>query len=241
MAGRSRTRSRAACVVGLKPDPQSYSPPTQSYTRPTAGNFPRTPASWCDLSPGQRRGISTMTRFNLSIAILACSVATSSIAAPDNVRYRLTQIVPETPTSTVAAADLNDRGQVVGSIQEVSGREHAFAWRAGTLTNLGPMLDPTSPRSRAIANNDRGDILGFFFDAQRRHVRELPAAAGPGDAHRRLARRTDRRCRHQRSSADHRQLVLRGRQLAGLRLGGRQRHAAAAAPRRCDRRCLRAQ
>lgn len=105
-----------------------------------------------------------MTRFNLSIAILACSVVTSSIAAPDNVRYRLTQIVPDTPASTVAAADLNDRGQAVGFVQDASGRDHAFAWRAGTLTNLGPMLDPTSPRSRALANNDRGDILGFFFD-----------------------------------------------------------------------------
>ena len=28
-----------------------------------------------------------------------------------------------------------------------------------------PDADPTTPRSRAIANNDRGDILGFF-DAQ---------------------------------------------------------------------------
>lgn len=105
-----------------------------------------------------------MTRFNLSIAILACSVATSSIAAPDNVRYRLTQIVPDTPASSIGAFDLNDRGQVVGSVQDSSARDHAFAWRDGTLTNLGPLFDPASPRTRATANNDRGDILGFFFD-----------------------------------------------------------------------------
>lgn len=106
-----------------------------------------------------------MTRFNFSIAILGCSIAASALAAPPDPRYRLTQIVPDTPASTALAADLNDRGQVVGFVQDASARDHAFAWRAGKLTNIGPLLDPTSSTTRANANNDRGDILGFFFDA----------------------------------------------------------------------------
>lgn len=107
-----------------------------------------------------------MTRFSLSIAILACSLATDSIAAQPQVHYRLTQIVPEAPTSSILAADLNDRGQVVGFVQDSSGRDHAFAWRDGTLTNLGPLIEPTSTRTRATGNNDRGDIVAFFFFPQ---------------------------------------------------------------------------
>lgn len=106
-----------------------------------------------------------MTRFTFPFAILA-SLATTSLAAHADVRYRLTQIAPDAPTSGILAADLNDRGQVVGSIQEVNGRTHAFAWRGGTLTDLGPIVAPTSPESRATGNNNRGDIVGFFFDTQ---------------------------------------------------------------------------
>lgn len=108
-----------------------------------------------------------MTRLNSSIAILACSLATSSITAHAETRYRITQIVPDTPAAPIVTSDLNDRGQLVGGIQDPNGaREHAFAWRDGTLTNLAPLLDPTSPLSRATGNNDRGDIVGFFFPSQ---------------------------------------------------------------------------
>lgn len=89
-----------------------------------------------------------MTPRNFLLAILACSLATSSIAAHADVRYRLTQIVPDTPASTILASDLNDRGQVVGFVQDSSARDHAFAWRAGTLTNLNPLLGPSSAGSR---------------------------------------------------------------------------------------------
>jgi len=107
-----------------------------------------------------------MTRFSLPIAILATSVATSSFAAQGAaVHYRLTQIVPDTPASTVLASDLNERNQVVGSVQDSSGRDHAFAWSGGVLTNLAPRLDPASTGSRAVGSNDRGDVVGFFFDA----------------------------------------------------------------------------
>jgi probable HAF family extracellular repeat protein len=107
-----------------------------------------------------------MTRFSFSVATLASVLATSSIAAhAADVRYRLTQIVPDTPASTLLTSDLNDRGQAVGFVQDSSGRDHAFAWRDGTLTNLAPRMDPNTIGSRATGNNDRGDIVGFFFEA----------------------------------------------------------------------------
>ena len=49
-------------------------------------------------------------------------------------------------------------------MQDASARDHAFAWRNGTLTNLAPRIDPNTNSSRAVGNNDRGDIVGFFFD-----------------------------------------------------------------------------
>ena len=107
-----------------------------------------------------------MTRSSLSVATLASLLATGSVAAhAGDVRYTLTQIVPDTPTSSILAPDLSDRDQVVGFIQDSSGHEHAFAWRDGTLTNLAPLMDPNTTQSRATGNNDRGDIVGFFFDA----------------------------------------------------------------------------
>lgn len=107
-----------------------------------------------------------MTRFNLSIVILASALGTNALAAPPDARYRLTQIVPDAPASSILAVDLNDRGQVVGFVQDSGARDHAFAWRNGALTNLAPLLGPSATRSRATGNNDRGDIVGFFFDPQ---------------------------------------------------------------------------
>ena len=99
-----------------------------------------------------------MTRFNLSIAILACSIATSSIAAPGNVRYRLTLLDPSL-TASADVRDINNRGEVVG----VDGNGVAFLWN-GQLVALGPLLDPESPVSRAQAINDRSDIVGNYTD-----------------------------------------------------------------------------
>lgn len=103
-----------------------------------------------------------MTRFNLSLAILACSLATSSIAAPGNVRYRLTPLDPSLTAST-EATDLNNRGEVVGN----DGNGRAFLWN-GQLIDLGNQIDPASPVSRATGINDRSDIVGTFIDGQGR-------------------------------------------------------------------------
>ena len=101
-----------------------------------------------------------MTRFNLSIAILACSLATSSIAAHATVRYRLTPLDPSLTASTQVTG-LNDKGEVIGN----DGNGRAFLWN-GQLVDLGNQLDPQSPVSRANAINDRSDIVGSYQDGQ---------------------------------------------------------------------------
>ena len=131
-----------------------------------------------------------MTRFNLSIVILASVLGTNALAAPPDARYRLTQIVMDTPASSILAADLNDRGQVVGIVQDSSARIYPFAWRKGTLTNLAPLLGPSVTSSRASGNNDRGDIVGFFFESgafvnfllRQGQVTRIDGLPGAGDA-----------------------------------------------------------
>lgn len=107
-----------------------------------------------------------MTRFTFSLAILATSWASTSLAAHADVRYKLAQIVPDTPAATILASDLNNRDQVVGNIQDVNGHARAFTWRNGTLTDLSSLVAEGSPQSRAIGLNDHGDIVGFFLETQ---------------------------------------------------------------------------
>jgi probable HAF family extracellular repeat protein len=100
-----------------------------------------------------------MTRFNLSLAVLACSLATSSMATAADVRYRLTLLDP-TLTAAADVRGLNNRGEVVG----VDGHGHAFLWKEGQLTDLNAQLDPASPFSTAEDINDRSAVVGLYFD-----------------------------------------------------------------------------
>ena len=53
---------------------------------------------------------------------------------------------------------VNRRGVVVGTSQLADGRERAFRWRDGVMTDLGTL--PGTTDSRATAVNDRGDVIG---------------------------------------------------------------------------------
>ena len=58
---------------------------------------------------------------------------------------------------TVAAA-MNDSGTVVGGSDTTTGWRHAFAWRAGTMTDLGTLAGGT--RSQATGVNENGVVSG---------------------------------------------------------------------------------
>ena len=55
------------------------------------------------------------------------------------------------------AVDLNERGQVVGGVEEP--REHAMVWHSGTTTDLGTL--PGGSKSYASAINNKGQIVGW--------------------------------------------------------------------------------
>jgi hypothetical protein len=106
-----------------------------------------------------------MTRLKLDVPVLAVLLAASCIPAHAQVSYRLTRIVADPPSAQVFAGDLNDRGEMAGSVQS-GGALQALVWRAGTATGLGPLIDPTSTFTDATGNNNRSDVTGSFLDAQ---------------------------------------------------------------------------
>src|SRR5256885_15908483 len=92
-------------------------------------------------------------------ALLAALVASPAQAA-DTAR-RPSHVTPPIAGPGIAAAGINDRGQVVGvtSVVEDTGQfvpVHGFLWEHGRMTDLGVTFQPT-------AINNKGHILGLTF------------------------------------------------------------------------------
>jgi probable HAF family extracellular repeat protein len=65
----------------------------------------------------------------------------------------------------IAAADINARGEIVGSATGTSGEMRAFAWDIGSgMRDLGALSE--DGESLAVAINDHGHIVGNARDAQ---------------------------------------------------------------------------
>jgi uncharacterized membrane protein len=60
------------------------------------------------------------------------------------------------------AFDLNDRGQIVGSLGDAEGVTHGFLLGNGEFTQIDLPVGETN----AFGINDRGQIVGLFFDGQ---------------------------------------------------------------------------
>jgi probable HAF family extracellular repeat protein len=66
------------------------------------------------------------------------------------------------PAGVSNASDLNERGEVVGRVR-IDGRNHAFVWRNGQMTDLG--LGPAGLGAAAVRIDDTGNILGSYTSA----------------------------------------------------------------------------
>jgi probable HAF family extracellular repeat protein len=68
--------------------------------------------------------------------------------------------------SITVAADVNDRGAVIGSASFADGSQHPFLWtRRGGIRDLGLMSsDPTDVSNTAFEINDRGQVVGASCD-----------------------------------------------------------------------------
>jgi probable HAF family extracellular repeat protein len=58
--------------------------------------------------------------------------------------------------------DLNDRGQVVGTLFTSEWKGPAYVWEGGTMTHVTPMPALGAATARAI--NDHGHVVGYFSD-----------------------------------------------------------------------------
>jgi probable HAF family extracellular repeat protein len=100
----------------------------------------------------------------LGLGALLAGLVTAAVASPAqaaDTAPRPSHIITPIAGSGIAAAGINDRGQVVGvtSVVEDTGQfvpVHGFLWQHGRTTDLGVTFQPT-------AINNQGHILGRTF------------------------------------------------------------------------------
>ncbi|SPE58628.1 hypothetical protein SBV1_2760003 [Verrucomicrobia bacterium] len=88
-------------------------------------------------------------------------------AAATNSSYSLVALDPTPGFDSLHVASLNNRGQVVGSLDSTNQETHAFIWENGLLTDLGTF---GGAKSLASGINDAGDIVGTILTNGERHA-----------------------------------------------------------------------
>jgi RNA polymerase sigma factor (sigma-70 family) len=84
-----------------------------------------------------------------------------------NSAYSLLTIEPTPGFDSLHAAALNNRGQVVGSLDSTNHETRAFLWENGLVTDLGTF---GGTKSLASAINDAGDVVGTILTNGQRHA-----------------------------------------------------------------------
>src|SRR5438093_5497075 len=76
--------------------------------------------------------------FSLFAALAAASAASSPAAA--GARWKMTDLGTLGPAwRDSSAADVNASGEIAGTSGTASGKQHAFLWRDGKVTDLGTL------------------------------------------------------------------------------------------------------
>jgi hypothetical protein len=95
--------------------------------------------------------------------------ASLEAVAQQQTTYRLTlicKIVPTNPGVGCSVADINNKGELVGSRHQTGGPPQvAYIWRQGEFIELNSLL-MNSDFAFAQAINDHSDVVGQFEDAQ---------------------------------------------------------------------------
>jgi RNA polymerase sigma factor (sigma-70 family) len=130
-------------------------PALAGNTYPATAQKERTPG--VPLQPGASPSRSTND-------LVESGVAQDSLPATNYLRAEI-GVLPGFNSIHVNA--LNNRGQMVGSIDSTNHQTHAFFWENGVLTDLGTL---GGSKSLATAINDAGDVVGIILTNGERHA-----------------------------------------------------------------------
>lgn len=97
-------------------------------------------------------------------------IAISPSASPRKPTYLLTDLGTLNNQPGSGAADINNKGQVVGWFGVQYRETHAFLWQNGIMRDLGA---PHGTRSAATALNDKGQIVGWSGSRQYTNCRAV--------------------------------------------------------------------
>jgi uncharacterized membrane protein len=101
-------------------------------------------------------------RFGLKGALSALALSMSTFAHAD-IAYRITALESPDPGAFLATYDLNNKGEIVGSVEWAGIR--ASRWNGGNYVDLGAAIDPAAPITEAVSINDHSVIVANSYNS----------------------------------------------------------------------------